>query len=99
MLLIANRNYVAWDTRSPLIAPIAPIWVPIPTSALNFVPKFTWEGLKTPSEHLQYVADVCLVQGVTDQNVTLRLHVASFKGRVLDWYRTLGEYYRYLGSA
>lgn len=35
------------------------------------------------------MVDVCLVHGVADQNVALRLLVASFKGKALDWYYTL----------
>lgn len=90
MLPAANRNYVAWDAGSPLVAPTAPaVWGAIPVSALKALPKFTRDNTKTPAEHLQDVADVCLVHGITAQNVALRLLAAYFKGKALEWYRTL----------
>lgn len=67
MLSISNRNYVAWDGRSPLLALVAPVvWAPIPVSALKVIPTFTKDGSRRPFEHLQDVANVCLVHGVSD---------------------------------
>lgn len=90
MLSATNRNYVAWDIESPLVAPVAPVvWGAIPVSAMKAIPKFTGDSSRMPVEHLQDVADVCLVQGITAQNVALRILATSLKGKALDWYRTL----------
>lgn len=90
MLPATNKNYVAWDAGSPLVALVAPaVWGTIPVSALKALPKFTGDNTKTLAEHLQDVADVCLVHGITTQNVALRLLAASFKGKALECYRTL----------
>lgn len=79
MLLGANRNYVPWDARSPLVALVAPIlWDAISISALKAIPKFIRDGSRTPAKHLQDVVDVCLEHGITTHNVVLRLFVAYF---------------------
>lgn len=78
---------MTWNSGSPLIPPV--VWGPIPTSTQKEVPKFTREDSNTLGENLQDVANVCIVHNVTEKNVALRLLVASFKGRTLDWYRSL----------
>lgn len=90
MLPSTNKNCVEWDARSPLIVSVAPtILATILVFALKAIPKFTKDGSKTPTRHLQDVADICLVHRITAQNVALRLLVASFRGKALDWYCTL----------
>lgn len=87
MAQVLPRNFVTWNSGSPLIPPIPPVvWGPLPNSTLKVVPKFTRECSKMSGEHLQ---DVAIVHNITKQNVALRLLAASFKGRALDWYKFL----------
>lgn len=91
MAHVPPKNFVTWNNRSPLIPPTPlVVWGPILVIALNVVPKFTGECHKTPKENLQDIASVCTVHGITKQHVALRLLIASFKGRALDWFRSLG---------
>jgi len=64
-------------------------WDAIPANALKALPKFSGEDAKMLGEHLQDVSDVCAVHVITIWNVAIRLLVASFKGKALDWYRSL----------
>lgn len=79
------RNFVAWNSGSSLIPSTPPtMWDPILANALKALTKFSGEDCRTLVEHLQDVADVCMVHHVIEQNVALRLLVASFIGKVLD---------------
>lgn len=87
MAQVPPRNFVTWNNESPLSPPTQPVvWGPIPSVVLKAIPKFTGECHKTPREHLQDIANVCTIHGIIEQNVALRLLVAYFKGRALDWY-------------
>lgn len=91
MAQVPPRSFVTWDNGSPLILPTPPVvWGAIPEAALKAVPEFTGECHKTPGEHLKDVATICTIHGITKKNVALRLLIASFKGRALDWFRSLG---------
>lgn len=68
MAIQPPRNFVTWDSGSPLIAPMPPTqWGSIPTSSLKSLPEFTGDGSKTIKEHLQDVADVCTIHNVMEQ--------------------------------
>lgn len=84
------KNFVTWDNGSPLISLVLPTtWAQIPFVVLKVVPKFTKECSKTAREHLQDIANICIVHSIIKHNVALRLLVVSFKGRALDWYISL----------
>lgn len=85
MAQIPPRNFVTWNNECPLIPLVPPVvWGPIPSTALKVIPKFTGECPKTLGEHLQDVANVFMVHGIMEQNVSLRFLIASFKERALD---------------
>jgi len=63
---VAPRNYVNWNTSSPLILPLPPAtWDPILAIALKALSKFSGEDFKTLKEHLQDVSDVCAIHVIT----------------------------------
>lgn len=55
----------------------------IPMVALKSLPIFTSEDPTTLVEHIRDVASLCGVHHVTQENVALRLLVASLKGKAL----------------
>jgi hypothetical protein len=63
----------------------------IPTSALKSLPNFMGETSVSPLEHIQEVANVCNIHGVTDDDVAVRLLATSFKGKALQWYKGLAH--------
>lgn len=66
MAQVPPQNFMTWDNGSPLIPPVPPVvWGAILIAALKVVPKFTGECHKTPGEHLQDVATICVVHGIT----------------------------------
>lgn len=91
MAKITPRNFVTWNNGIPLI-PLIPhvVWGPIPSFGLKIIPKFIRECYKTLEEHLQDIANVCIIHGITKKNIAFRLLMAYFKGRALDLYRSLG---------
>ena len=58
-------------------------------SSLKSLPFFTSETSISPIEHIQEVSNVCNIHGVIEDNVAVRLLVASLKGKALQWYRGL----------
>lgn len=90
MAQVPPINFMTWNSGNLLLPPIPPtVWGPIPTFMLKVIPKFIGEDSKTLGEHLEDVADVCTVHNITKHNVALRLLTTSFKGRALDWYKSL----------
>ena len=61
----------------------------IPVSALKSIPDFTGETSISPLEHIQEVANVCNIHGITEDDVVVRLLASSLKGKTLQWYRGL----------
>lgn len=91
MAHVSLRNHVTWNNGGPLIPPTPPVvWEPILATAMKIVPKFIGECHMTPREHLKDIASVCIIHGITEKHVALIFLVASFKGRALDWFRSLG---------
>lgn len=63
----------------------------MPVSTLKSLPDFTGETSVSPLEHIQEVANVCNIHGVTEDDVVVRLLATSFKGKALQWYRGLAH--------
>lgn len=62
----------------------------IPMADLKSFPFFTREDQTTPIEHIRDVASLCGVHHITQEDVAGRLLATSFKGRELQWFRSLG---------
>ena len=60
-------------------------------AALKSIPKFTGETSISPLEHIQEVANVCNIHGITEDDVAVRLLASSLKGKALQWYRGLSH--------
>ena len=63
----------------------------IPVSTLKSIPDFTGETSISPLEHIQEVANVCNIHGITENDVAVRLLASSLKGKALQWYRGLAH--------
>ena len=63
----------------------------IPVAALKSIPKFTGETSISPSEHIQEVANVYNIHGITEDDVAVRLLASSLNGKALQWYRGLAH--------
>ena len=63
----------------------------MPVSALKSLPDFTGETSISPLEHIQEVANISNIHGVTEDDVAVRLLATSFKGKALQWYRGLAH--------
>ena len=63
----------------------------IPIAALKSIPKFIGETSIFPLEHIQEVANVCNIHGITENDVIVRLLASSLKGKALQWYRGLAH--------
>ena len=50
---------------------------------------FTSETLTCPIEHIQEVSSVCNIHNVIEDDVAIELLVACFKGKALQWYKSL----------
>lgn len=61
----------------------------IPLAALKGLLEFIREGQVMPFEHIRDVVALCNVHHVTQENVAVRLLVASFKKKALEWFRSL----------
>ncbi|KAH9287478.1 hypothetical protein KI387_031595, partial [Taxus chinensis] len=61
----------------------------MPNGILKSIPYFTSENQVTPQEHIQDVANVCSLYLITHNDVVVRLLVASFKGKAIQWYKGL----------
>lgn len=61
----------------------------IPVASLRGLPYFTGEDFTTLVEHIRDIATLCSVHNITQENVALRLLVASLKGKALQWFRGL----------
>lgn len=57
--------------------------------ALKSLPYFTSETSVSPIEHIQEVSNICNTNGVTKDDVVVRLLGSSLKGKELQWYRGL----------
>lgn len=63
----------------------------IPAFALKSIPEFTGETSISPLEHIQEVANVCIIHGITEDDVAVRILAISLKGKALQWYRGLAH--------
>lgn len=63
----------------------------IPVFALKSIPDFTGETFISPLEHIQEVANVYNIHGITEDDVAVRLLATSLKGKALQWYRGLAH--------
>ena len=63
----------------------------IPIEELKSIPKFTGETSISPLEHIQEVANVSNIHGITEDDVAVRLLASSLKGIALQWYRGLAH--------
>ena len=63
----------------------------IPIAALKSIPKFTSETSISPLEHIQEVANVYNIHGITEDDVVVRLLASSLKRKALQWYRGLAH--------
>jgi hypothetical protein len=55
----------------------------IPVSALKTIPNFTGETSIPPLEHIQDVANVYNIHGITEDDVAVRLLASSLKGKAI----------------
>ena len=81
-----NFAFVPFDQGSPLNLQQHN---DIPLAALKGVPYFTGERQTTSFEHVRDIATLCNVHHMTQENVAIRLLAASFKGKALEWFRSL----------
>ena len=63
----------------------------IPIAALKSIPEFTCETSISPLEHIQEVANVYNIHGITKDDVAVRLLASSLKGKALQWYRGMAH--------
>lgn len=61
----------------------------IPLVSLKSIPDFTGEGKTTAFEHIRDVTTICSIHNITHEDMATKLLVASFKGKALEWFRTL----------
>lgn len=61
----------------------------MPISALKSLPIFIGEDQTSTIEHIRDVAFLCALHNITQDNVAVRLLVASLKGKALQWFRCL----------
>lgn len=80
------RKFTNFSGGSPLVLSVQH---DMPNSVLKCISYFTSDNQVTPQEHIQDVANICSLYLITHDDVTVKLLVASFKGKVLQWYRGL----------
>lgn len=61
----------------------------IPLVALKSILDFTSEGKTTAFEHIRDVTTIYSIHNITHEDVATKLLAASFKGKALEWLRTL----------
>lgn len=59
-------------------------WLPLKVCHI-----FLGEDQTTQLEHIKDISNLCLMHHITQENVALRLLVASFRGNTLQWFRSL----------
>lgn len=81
-----NLSFVPFDQGNPLrIANHNNI----PLATLKGLPSFTREGKTTAIENIRDIASLCNVHHIMEEDVALKLLVASLKGKALEWFKTL----------
>lgn len=83
---IRNQPFVAFNQGSPLNLTQHD---EIPFASLRGLLYFYAEDHTTPTEHIKDVSNLCVVHHVTEENVALRLLVALFKEKALQWFKGL----------
>lgn len=61
----------------------------VPLVALKSLPDFIVEGQTITFEHIRYVATICSIHNITEEDAATKLLAASFKGEASDWFRSL----------
>ncbi|KAH9299550.1 hypothetical protein KI387_031232, partial [Taxus chinensis] len=61
----------------------------VPIAALNNIPCFTRENHTTPGDHVKDIANVCAIHEINEMDVAVKLLASSFKGKALQWFRSL----------
>ncbi|KAH9293400.1 hypothetical protein KI387_041395, partial [Taxus chinensis] len=54
------------------------------------IPFFTRENHTTPGDHVKDIANICAIHEINEMDVAVKLLASSFKGRALQWFRSLG---------
>ncbi|KAH9299879.1 hypothetical protein KI387_044102 [Taxus chinensis] len=63
---------------------------PLPIAALKNIPYFTGENHTTPGDHVKNIANLCAIHEINEMQVVVKLLASSFKGKALQWFRSLG---------
>ncbi|KAH9291982.1 hypothetical protein KI387_042826, partial [Taxus chinensis] len=82
-----NNPYVNFTGSSPLALNAQH---PVPIAALKNIPYFTGENQTTPGDHVKDIANLCAIHEINEMQVAVKLLASSFKGKALQWFRSLG---------
>ncbi|KAH9298445.1 hypothetical protein KI387_030127, partial [Taxus chinensis] len=63
----------------------------IPVAALKNIPYFTGENQTTPGDHVKDIANICAIHEINEMQVAVKMLASSFKGKVLQWFRSLAS--------
>lgn len=86
ILEASNKPFVPFNQGSPLNLTQHD---DIPIAAQKSISFFTDEDQTTPIEHIKDATNLCVIHHIAKENVAIIFLAASFKGKALQWFRSL----------